>query len=165
MLWAIIEGPEVNLDGRAAVRAYTSSIPLNEINMMLRVKFLKFLYGCNLHTLPTMCTHAAAVAGPKSTIKCLQTPYFDRALMEFIYKKSWWNADSNIFFYNLVVGILILLPRCDCYHLSVSRSWVRKLLIIIFRMDFSVRELAPWVATTADIRFCVIHNVKVVNKC
>jgi hypothetical protein len=32
-----------------------------------------------------MLPHAAAVIGPMSVIKCMSMPYFDRAVMEFIY--------------------------------------------------------------------------------
>ena len=58
----------------------------------MRLNFLKFLHGCNLHSLPTISssTHAAAVVGLKSVIKCMTMPYIDRAFMEFIYHTSVW---------------------------------------------------------------------------
>jgi len=37
-----------------------------------------------MHDLP-MLPHAAAVIGPRSVIKCMSMPYFDRAMMEFIH--------------------------------------------------------------------------------
>jgi len=94
-------GPERNLIGRGQVHGYFSSLPLTELNISLRRNFLMFLYGCNLHDLPmhphaaevhphadaaeVVLPHAAAVIGPRSVIKCMSTPYLDRAFMEFIH--------------------------------------------------------------------------------
>jgi len=81
-LW-LAGGVAPNLTERAAVRSYFASIPLVEINWMLRINFLNFLYGCNLHTLPAH-PHAE-VDGPKNVKKCFFMPFFDRAIMEFIH--------------------------------------------------------------------------------
>jgi len=77
-------GGAEGLPNRDAVQAYfTAAMPLSEINMSLRRNFLMFLRGCNLHDLP-MPDHAEVI-GPKSVIKGLTMPYFDRALLEFVH--------------------------------------------------------------------------------
>jgi len=79
------------------IERYFASFALTEINMSMRLNFLKFLHGCNLHGLPTTTssTHAAAVVGLKSVIKCMTMPYIDRAFMEFIYHTSDWKPTKD----------------------------------------------------------------------
>jgi hypothetical protein len=70
---------------RYDMRGFLSEIPLTEINMLLRRNFLMFLLGCNLLGFQIL-PHAATVIGLRSVIKCLSMPYFDRAVMEFIFE-------------------------------------------------------------------------------
>jgi len=124
--WCIrADGPERGLWTRNKVQDYFSSMPLTEVNMSLRRNFLMFLHGCHLHDLP-MFPHAAAVIGPRSVIKCMSMPYFDRAVMEFIhYTRGWiiWTFEPE-YSKNLFNKLCI-----SCIHFT------RNLLIPTFWRD------------------------------
>ena len=78
----MLGGAARNMSCREDVQAFFAAvIPLTDMNMLLRRNFLMFLHGCNLHGAP----HASVVIGPRSVIKSMSMPYFDRALMEFLY--------------------------------------------------------------------------------
>jgi hypothetical protein len=85
-----IGGPKRDLMGLASVRSYFASFPITEINVMLRLNFLMFLYGCNLHYLApssssSTVTTTLRCAGLTGVIKYLSAPYLDRSFMEFIF--------------------------------------------------------------------------------
>ena len=74
-------------------------MPLTTINILLRLNFLLFLNGCNLHGM-TMLPKATAAIEMKSVVKCFGMPYFDRAVLEFIHyipvEKPSFDEDGEI---------------------------------------------------------------------
>jgi hypothetical protein len=121
--WMWADGTESELWSRDMVQDFFSSIPLTEINMSLRRDFLMFLHGC-------MLPHAVAVIGPSSVIKCMSMPYFDRAVMEFIYYTRCWRIHA------CTESCLML----DQYYLNILKNAILTfesyLRFIAFKLSF-----------------------------
>jgi len=78
-------GPKDDLVGTVAMQAYIASVAVTEMNLAFRRSFLMFLYGCNIHMTSTSSSSSSSLV--EGVIKCLRIPYFDRAVMEYIYYK------------------------------------------------------------------------------
>ena len=87
------------------------SMPLTEINMSLRRNFLMFLIGCRLHGVSVLAS------GPRSVVKCMSIPYFDRALLEYIFSsRGWAHSLKEYLFLRRVVYIAVKVDMLHSFH-------------------------------------------------